>query len=202
MLVDLEWTLEHAGKREHTEWIKEFNTNDGHLYMVVEFPPSVNMQNDEFRIWKRFVAERAGKGVYWACNLWNDIETYTNWSVEHPWEESKKVWDAMVEAREAGDLEGHANLRDKLLRFKKVYGNADNLKQVFKYGHQFINGKHPYVLEIRTHDVSGPDGDRYLDKNGGYIGKKRVVDLKEIVHFSFHKIIPKVTTCLQATPLN
>ncbi len=189
MLVDLEWTLDNAHNRERTDWIKEFNTDNGHLFVVYEFPPT---EKEEKKIWKRFVAERIHKGVYWAWDLWNDVENYTKWSVEHPYEAPKKIWDAMVIAHQSGDKVEHARLRDQLMRFKKEYGNADNFKQVFKYGHGFVNSKDPYVLQVGIKDVSGPDSDRYFDKNGGYIGKEKWIgNLKQVLHFQFHKLIDK-----------
>ena len=187
MLVDLEWTLKYAAEREHVEWIKKFDTENGHLQMTVEFPPEIE-KRPQSRIWHRTVAERVGKGVYWANNLWNDVETYTEWRVVHPWNESKKIFDAMCEAHKRGDTKEHERLRDEFRRIKEEYGNADELRQVFKYGHRFIQSPDPYVLEIHTADVSGPEGDRYLSKNGSYIGKKKMKDLKEVLHFSFHKL--------------
>ncbi len=188
MLVDLEWTLDHAHVRERTEWIKEFNTEGGSLVITVEFPPDVKGAP---RIWRRTVAERVHKGVYWSWDMWNSIEFYTNWSVEHPWDEQKRVFDAMCEARKRGDEEEHERLRERFRRFQSEYGNVDNLKQVFRRGHTFIQSPHPYVLEIRQVDVSGPDGDRYFSKNGGYHGAKKIAEVNEVLHYSFHKLTDK-----------
>jgi len=196
MLVDLEWTLEHAHVREHTEWIKEFNTDSGSLIITVEFPPDVK---GEPRIWRRTVAERVHRGIYWSYDLWNTIEFYTNWSVEHPWDEQRRIFDAMCAARERGDTPLLDRLRDRFRRIQPEYGNVDNLRQVFKKGHTFIQSPHPYVLEIRQVDVSGPEGDRYFSKNGGYQGAKNQWEVKEVLHYAFHKLTDKKVLCQRST---
>jgi hypothetical protein len=188
MLIDLEWTKQYAHLRERAEWIKEFNTQDGHLIVTYEYPPNVDVGRNESRIYKRCVAERIHKGVYWANNLWNDIEAYTHWSVEHPFTGTKALFDLIEKAPTKEEMR---KLREALLRMKGNYGNADSFKQIFRYGRLFIRSPNPYVLEVRSIDVSGPDGDRYLDKNGSYIGKKKPFDLKEVVFFNFHKLIQK-----------
>jgi hypothetical protein len=181
MLQDLEWTIQNAHLRERAEWIKEFNTQDGHLLVTYEFPPD--------RIHQRVIAERCHQGIYWAWNLSNDIETYTEWSVEHPWTETHALANAIMAE---SDPEKAHQLRELLFRTKSNYGNADNFQQIVYYGKGFIRSPNPYVLEVRQVDVSGSEGDRYLDKNGPYIGKvKWIGDLKQVIHFAYHKLVPR-----------
>lgn len=172
MLIDLVWTKEHAHLRERADWITEFNTTNGNLVVTYTFP-------DE-KVFRTQVAERVHSGVYWAWNLWNDIETYTHWSVEHPWTETQEIYKALEKA----SPEEADRLRELLFRTKSNYGNADDLKQVFHYGRNFVRSANPYVLEIRPVNVE--NNDRYMEKNGPYIGNKK--KLVEVIHFAFHKL--------------
>lgn len=175
MLIDLEWTKEYL---KNPEWITSFKTEKGDLDVAFVYPEN----NKEFQI---KIAKRIHTGIYVAWNLWNDIEIYTKWEVEHPWTETKTIWDKLQKA----EGEEALSLRDMLLKTKTTYGNADNLKQIIQYGRTFIKSADPYVVELHLVDVE--NNDRYLDKNGPYIGKKK--NLNEVIHFNFHKLKNKTT---------
>src|SRR6185312_205441 len=116
MLVDLEWKL------TNDKYVKEFDTSDGNLLITYKIKEE---------IFKRYIARRMAKGVYYAFNLWNDIEEYTDWEVVNQFGEQKKIFDQIIESSKNGDKVQADTLRDLLKRFKNEYSNADDLKQVF-----------------------------------------------------------------------
>lgn len=192
MLIDLQWDKKHAEGRIRTQYLTGFDTSDGHLVVTFEFPKDEGRNNfSTIRI-----AHRVARGVYVSFLLDNEVANYTEWEIEHPWEISSVLFDQMKIARERGDdVEWH---RVRELFFhecnRSSYGNALSLKDVFKYGSRFVRSPHPYVLQV--HGVDTRDAayiDRYLDKNGPLVGKKRVDDIvgMDLIHFNFHKLVKK-----------
>lgn len=174
VLQDLEWTIRHAHMRERVEYLKEFDTRGGNLIVTYEYPP----KDEKSRIFTRKVATRASKGIYWAWDLSNDIELYTNWSVEHPFNETHRLYDAITKAPTPEEAEV---LRQSLWRMKTTYGDADSLKQIIHHGRAFVNSADPYVLQIRR--VDRRDGEPY-------IGVRKKSD--QFVRFQFHRLMKKI----------
>lgn len=174
MLIDLEWDKEQ--NHNFKKYVTNFNTENGGLVVDFNYPNSDKTYTNR-------VATRFHKGIYYGFDLWNSIEMFTSWEVEHPWTELKKV----ITALETSDEEEAARFQKLIAYSKSEYGNADNLKQIFRYGRKFIYGEHPYALGIYYKNIENDD--RFLDKNGPYIGNLK--NPKEIVHFSFFKLIRK-----------
>jgi len=188
MLIDLEFSLDHTRKKKRfRKSIVDFDTTNGGLITT-----TTNHSKQPF---KRVVAVRLGKGVYWGYDLHETIQDFTNEELDR--NEGKAIWEKMVKLHDVNDIEEKNKLRLEFSRWSSVphTGVSDNIKQIFKRCHRYITSPNKYVLGVVL-ATQESDPNWAWHKHGVYIGDHRFYgkmlkdspEIESLWKFTFYKL--------------